>query len=482
MATIPDPAVTGRDCVARSPVSEPCSALLQSLRTGRGFSLSHTARAAQLDKSTLSRWEKGLRQPSITELEKVLSALEATPAQRTRILASVSAPRAVEAFRNMSANGENSVMPPVAGDLLRAMRHRCGKTLADAARAVGVAHSTLLRWERGEGSPSHDHLHRLCFTLGAHATEAAALMAGDGPWLAAEWGDDTETMHVPSGDAASDLARRLSDRLGHFAYHPGGTGALRDLGFLSLEATLWRLTHRSGGTASATFRHLLTHTYARHAEYLAEQARWEESQQIARRSLETVRPLFGVTGEKLRLKRTAWPVALIVLVRATIQRCGKSAKHRRVAAERGIEILTDWLAYNPGRPGYHSWQISEIACHYETYGHMGRALEFAQHACRLTEAAMDISETDAVLRRRDYARLLTQAGRPEEGLALLQTVSIWRGQPVHRAGECLTIAEGLYETSDRAGAKEHLHTALAIIGENRLESLRSRAETLVRAL
>lgn len=461
-------------------VDESVGTLLRAWRQERGLSLNALARQARLGNATLSRWEAGARQPSITELEAALAALQATPTQREAALARICAPRAVQALRQ--AAGDDG--PPIAGDLLRAMRLRRGRTLEETARAVGVAHVTLRRWERGESRPSSEHLHTLCYTLNAHPTEAAALTLGSGPWLMPE---RTAGAELGSVAKQAERLRLLSQRLEPLAYQQRGcveADGLRDLGFLALEAALWPLAHR-GSTTTIAFnaRHQLAHAYARHAEYLADHARWSEAAQSAQQSLKAVKPLFREPGARRRLQFTAWPVAALVTARAAVRQGGSSSPVRqRAAAGRGAQTLLRWLEQKPGRPAYHAWMLTEIADYFVQYGDVERALATARTACRLVEDSPQVLPEELALRRRDYARLLTQAGRAQEALALLQSASGVRGDPIHHVSEDLLWAEALWAAGDTAGAQQRLSTARPLITGSHLGSLRARADALAAKL
>lgn len=453
--------------------SESFGALLKKWRVERGLSLGILATRARLSKSTLSRWEAGLRQPSMPELEAILAALTVTPLQRLEALARICAPRALQTLREDSCSGP---LPPLTGDLLKALRRRSGKTLGEVAGAVGVAHSTLLRWERGESHPSTTYLHALCHTLGAHPMEVSALMSG-GAWLGLEGIGETLEVSDPA-DRAALLARQL-DRIAYSRKWSAEANVLRDLAFRALEAALHSLTRQD--TRGNKILHLLSHTYARHAQYLAEQARWQEAHESAEQSLKTIAPLFADRREQASLAQTAWPVAAVVSVRATVE-SQKGIFARRSAAHQAARTLARWLEYGPGRPGYHAWLLSEIAQYKAGTGDFEAALERGREACRSVENNAVIVEDEIVLRRRDQATLLTQAGRPDEALTLLQSVTYWQGQPVHRASEDLMWAEALWKTGDRNGAEQRLNAAQATIESSRLDSLRSRAGNLGRFL
>src|SRR5689334_21154596 len=106
----------------------PIGALLRTERETKGFSLGALAARSGIHKATLSRWEAGLRQPSVPELKAVLGALEVSPAGRADALARIDAPRSARALRQNLASSTETLgaigRPPAGGDLLRAMRLR----------------------------------------------------------------------------------------------------------------------------------------------------------------------------------------------------------------------------------------------------------------------------------------------------------------------------------------------------------------------
>jgi hypothetical protein len=128
-------------------------------------------------------------------------------------------------------------------------------------------------------------------------------------------------------------------------------------------------------------------------------------------------PLFSDRGEQAKLAQTAWPVAAVMSVRATVE-SKKGVLARRSAAHHAARSLARWLEYAPGRPGYHAWLLSEIAQYRAASGDFHGALERGREACHSVENDANVVEDEIVLRRRDQAVLLTQANRPDEAMAL----------------------------------------------------------------
>jgi transcriptional regulator with XRE-family HTH domain len=142
--------------------------VLWDLRTAGGWTMGRLAQKAGVSKAALSQWESGSRLPRMAELESVLDALGAPPSQRA--LASIDAPRALRRLTSPGANG--GLGPPsMAGDLLRAMRLRRGRTQEQVAAQVGVVRNAVARWERGDRLPSTEQIQALCFALQARESE-----------------------------------------------------------------------------------------------------------------------------------------------------------------------------------------------------------------------------------------------------------------------------------------------------------------------
>src|SRR5215470_8164069 len=114
------------------------------------MSLRGLAKSAGISPGTLSHWETGRVIPRIPELDAALTVLDASPRLRQEAYARINAPRALARLRNESVPAtdttENPTLP-AAGDLLRALRHRRGFSLEQAAALLKLQPSTLSRWE-----------------------------------------------------------------------------------------------------------------------------------------------------------------------------------------------------------------------------------------------------------------------------------------------------------------------------------------------
>jgi transcriptional regulator with XRE-family HTH domain len=68
--------------------------LLRQLRRKRRLTLEQAAQAAGLSRSAVNRWETGVNQPRLAELNALLEALGASPQQKRAAIAQMDAPRA----------------------------------------------------------------------------------------------------------------------------------------------------------------------------------------------------------------------------------------------------------------------------------------------------------------------------------------------------------------------------------------------------
>lgn len=156
-------------------------AMLTALRKARKLSQAQAAQAAQISRVTLTRWETNVQTPRLADLNLLLTALNATPAQKRQALQLLESPEARKHTQALVAQiSERKGLPemPHGGMLLGAMRSRCGWSLEEAAERIGVTSRTLRRWEKGEVWPATDQLHALCYVLGAQEEELTALTVG----------------------------------------------------------------------------------------------------------------------------------------------------------------------------------------------------------------------------------------------------------------------------------------------------------------
>lgn len=112
------------------PPQESLADRLKHKREGNGWSQAEGARSLGVSPAVLWRWESGRRKPKGSYLAKVYSFL----------------------------GGDPRPWPVSIGARLRRHRESMGLTLAKLALRLGVAQSTLCRWESGEREPKGDYL------------------------------------------------------------------------------------------------------------------------------------------------------------------------------------------------------------------------------------------------------------------------------------------------------------------------------------
>jgi transcriptional regulator with XRE-family HTH domain len=422
---------------------------LRRLRTARGVSLNQLARGAALAERTLRNWETGAHQPRLPELEAALEALDASMQERAQALALIDAPRGLRGLRAephiLRLQEELGPIPSV-GDLLRTIRQRRRLSLEQVAGELGVSCATLSRWENGKVVPPAEQRERLLTLLRAQPEERTALASG-------EMFGTTSLREVAYSPQA--LEYRFNQlRMRTFDYPQD---ALHDLSFLTFEALAWPLAAHG-----AVGRLLLGRIYANHATYLEAFDRVAESRDYAERALNLM--------STQTVPEDAFVRAGIVTAHARVY------QGRQPAPKRGIEMLELWLPHVQGLE-YKAWLQSDMAEYVMLAGDVKGALALSAEACRVAadhEFAIELSH-----RRRDRAKLLLQADRIDEALAL---VTLEPGNtPVEHATVALLWAEGLMKQGDRS-ATEWLHRAYIQVQEHDLTHLRVKADAISRRL
>jgi transcriptional regulator with XRE-family HTH domain len=417
---------------------------LRHLRKARGLTLQQATRAAGISLSALDRWETGVNQPRLSELEALLTALRASAKQRGQVLALMDAPRARaqvqdKIFRIAQQTGLGPM--PNGGDLLRAMRLRRGLPLEAVAARLGVTVRTLRRWERADVWPGMEQLHRLCYALGAHEEELVALTSGQ--FL------QTPTTGVTSLERARARMQQLLDldqiisRL-----------ALTELGYLTLEAELWPLA-----TRSVEGRRLLAEAYANHAQFLSRLDRFGEAGQHAERALDLI-------PEKSR-PEMFWLRAGIVSALSAVRRGAQPTP------KRGLDQLRHWLPLARW-PEFEAWVLADMAEYLSLSGEAEVALSLSKQACQVAERCEGPIELR--MRQRDRARLLLRMERPEEALPLLTIVE--RENPWPRADISLLRTEAHLGAGEPSEAQDWLERAMTDIQMYDLAYLQPQAATL----
>jgi transcriptional regulator with XRE-family HTH domain len=327
---------------------------------------------AGIGKATLSRWEAGRTLPRITELERVLDALNVSTARRQEALFCLQAPRALERLRQASQD------VPLRGDLLRAMRLRLRRTQVEVAAEIGVSQSTLARWEATEDWPSVERLHALCYALEAHEDELVALTRG----------------HIaPPSPVASEISWETCwPRILEPLYN-SETYVLGDLVFHSVESDLWKMAET--GSPPETW---LAMAYAYHARWLSEFGRDQEAMAAAQRALRRV-------GDHPQ-PQDDWLNAAVMLAR--------SLAHRGRYPE-AIGLLRACLP-RAHQPGYRAWLPSELALCLSEAGYADSALRLSRQALRIARQEVPL---EFCFRCYDHAEILLRSGQPAEALKWL---------------------------------------------------------------
>jgi transcriptional regulator with XRE-family HTH domain len=417
---------------------------LRRLRKARGLTLQQASQAAGISLSALDRWETGVNQPRLSELEALLSALGVDAKQRRQALSLLDAPRArAQVLSEVLRVGEEMGLGPLpnGGDLLHAMRLRRGLPLEAVAARLGVTARTLRRWEKADIWPGMEQLHALCYLLGAQEEELVALTSGQFSQI--------PTTGATSLEQARARMRQLRDldqilpRL-----------ALTELGYLSLEAELWPLA--AGGVEG---RRLLAEAYANHAQFLSSMDRFREAGQCAERAL-------ALIPEKAR-PEPFWLRAGIISALSAVHRGAQPAP------KRGLEQLRHWLPL-AGWPEFEAWALADMAEYLSLSGEAAIALTLSKQACQVAERSEDPIELR--MRQKDRARLLLRIERPEEALPLLTIVE--RENPWPRADISLLRAEAHQSAGESSEALDWLERASLDIQAYDLAYLRPRASAL----
>lgn len=439
--------------MGREVTAEHVGTLLWEMRTATGLTLGHLAKRSGISKSSLSRWEAGLYQPRVTELEAVLDALDASPAQRALALACITAPRALRQLRQPSSS-DTFGAPLSAGDLLRAMRLRVGWTQAQVSERLGVTRSTLTRWELGERLPTTDQIQALCYALDAREEEMIALTCGqfrDAP-PSVEEADWDET--------AANLMERLEIVSNNLV------GGLEDLHYIQLDREVWQWSVREPAA-----RLLLARLRLYHGHYHRLNEHWEVSSvqvQQAHQSLLTV-PTPERETENFVSPRLA-------ILQAVIAVYGGA----RPAPERGIRMLSPWVDHRHVSPMHQAWILSDIAKYLSLAGNHEEALVLAERACHVVE--QEAIPGELFLRRCDYGQILIHAGRAEEALQVLPHPLSYVPNDNNGVDAVLTYVEALVRVGQFSEAQDLLARASVPIETHALEPQRRKAQALAQRL
>jgi len=150
---------------------------LRHMRELRGLSQVGLAQHAGISVRTLRYWEAAEKLPRRPELESVLEVLSATDEERRNLYAVVPLPRLIRHVKQLPDMEIGAdLMPPMnLGDLIRALRHRTGRTQEQFATDMGVTSTTVMRWETLRSLPGDGNLDRICAIVDVTPQEATVL-------------------------------------------------------------------------------------------------------------------------------------------------------------------------------------------------------------------------------------------------------------------------------------------------------------------
>jgi transcriptional regulator with XRE-family HTH domain len=416
--------------------------LLRQLRKARRLTLQQAADVAHLSRSTVNRWETGVHQPCLTELQSLLEALGANGQQKKAILAQIDAPRASSLIRQSLTQLADKIgigPQPHGGDLLRALRLQRGFALEEVAKKIGVTPRTIRRWENGEVCPSHEQLHHYCYCVGAGEEEMLALTCGN-------------VASCPQ--AGQDSPDVLAEQLDHLKAQDPRL-PLVELRLLALEAQAWRLAVQSDAGQD-----LLARIYVTQADNLSVWQRWKEVGVYAGRTLDLM--------HSVNVPRWCHIVAGLAYAHSAVYRS------ERPSPRRGLEELRFWEG-TATTPINQAWVSSRRAEYLVLAGESDLGIAAAEKACQIVEAHEHPREIRQ--RRLDKALLMQRAGRHREALDVL-TVDA-QADAHHRAFVALSRAGSLLALQETLEAQNQLTEGWSIITQHSLSYLRDWAETLM---
>lgn len=415
---------------------------LRSHRRQRNLLQKEVASRARISERALRDWEKGKASPGRWELESLLTALELTPPERLQALALVPTQRGADLVQQevREALREDIGPLPVLGDLLRAMRLRRSMPQEQLAAALGVALSTVFRWETSRAFPSEENIVRLCGVLGAYPEERMALLQRrlDG------WSDVAHGTLERCVEQIEQLGQRIN--FNH--------DALIDLQALALKRQLWLLANDS----EAAIR-LFACTQVYHAVWLEIQSRDEEAFECVQRSLQ------ALVGR--RADDRFWQSGLSVAAEYMM---------RKEDAGSALDQLAYWCRSFPEERQTTVWcDMAEYAAYagqiHEAKAYLARAREtlpYNLEAERMAADYLPIAES----------RILRSFGRPAEALERLPSLYGPTSSAALRASRLVLWAETLFEAGERDEAQRHLEEARVVMGSHSMPRLRQQMETL----
>jgi transcriptional regulator with XRE-family HTH domain len=444
---------------------------LRRLRAAQGLSQSALARAAGVAQPTLTRWEKGLFAPRLPELEAVLAALNASAAQRRVVLESLQAPRAIARLADEKGAEERpdwraaAGTMPSGGDLLRALRRRAARTLAEVALTIGISAATLSRWERGETWPDTTHLHALCYALKAQEAEVLALTRGRNLLF-------TEG---PTWDALDSEA--IAARLDALHRDSASLFGLQDLRYFALEAALW--PHLGRNPTALPFLYL---TVASRAGYLTTWKRPAESAAAARRAFD-LEAMLPATARQAALSAKPYSHNFdyfyyynVINYAAALLDSTNPALWRQAR-----QFLLEEKA-RCDRPEFQAWMLTIAAAALEKEGQIEAGLQCCVEACAIARTCRPAPEAEISVeyanRRIDHARLLARTGAFGRALSMLEEAVPLLD--LHQESSRLTLleAECLLGLERRSEAHDRIIQAEVMLKAEPLPRLQERLAAL----
>jgi transcriptional regulator with XRE-family HTH domain len=436
-----------RNAPSPEPSAHEIGALLRQWRCERGLSQTDLATRAKISPSTLSRWEAGKSKPGGPELEATLQALAVSPAQVYQALLAARTPGSRRRLSPALPPDEKaddsfipSFLPPVGGDLLRALRLRRGMPQAQLASLLGVPQNAVARWERSETWPDATRLNEICFHLNAYPEELHALTVGRFSLTGFHQEEDPDALHQAQWKLRLDS-------------HYAPESSLKDLRFLALEAHLHELLFARAQPSNIyreRLQQILSWTYSRHAQYLEETGRYAEAVTPARHALSLQKPLWETHNQE------GWVPALLALATAAVRQRGGTYR-------RGLMVVQPYLseAYSSA---YRAWMLTDMAQYALGAGLRHKAIMLSQQALEtVMHGEGEYLSVEQNLRRRDHAALLLAAGNAAEAERYLASEE-WAIKPEEKAKDQLLRAEVMLALQDNAGAQGALSRAYTLIG------------------
>jgi len=423
---------------------------LRQIRKARCLTLERVGSKAGLSRVTVNRWETGVSQPRLAELEAVLKVLEVTPEQREQALALVEAPRAVLRLRESAEKSKADLVEraghaPAIGDLLRAMRQRRRLTVEETAESLGVSSRSVRRWENSEASFPEERLDDLCGILGV-APEERITLSTKRLWL---WTPDE-----PGAQTLESLEHRFESLFAR--RYVLMQSRMIELHLLTLEAQVWTLASRN-----VAARNLLAQIYTEHAHFLSDQERFEEMGTFANRALE-------ITPEN-SYREGFWIAAGIYSAHASSLRGAKLIP--RQSLERFHRLLSS--VQHPHQEG---WILSWIGELLVEEGAIESGLAFMDRACEVVARCDD--PIHRRVRESDKASMLLKIGQPANALAILNPEA--GDNPYFHTGLILERVEAYLGVGEVSEAHDHLQEAYSNIEVHHLSHFGLHADALAR--